>query len=243
MTVPDGPARAKGRPSRTERAIAKMKELVASGEFSPGARLPTERELMQRFDVSRGSLREAVRAMALMGVLETRAGDGTYVTSLEPRLLLTAVGFASDLARADSLLEIHRVRRVLEPEATRLATPRLSEPDLARLENCLRRMESADAVEALIEADMAFHDVILDACGNPTLASLLRNLASETLIARTWHAAVMRGAVEATLASHRRIFDSIAARDAHLAAAADIVHLAAAEQSLQRLRAERNGRL
>ena len=68
----------------TDQAIAKVKELMSSGEFKAGSRLPTERELTQRFGVSRSSLREATRALALVGVLESRVGDGTYVTTLEP---------------------------------------------------------------------------------------------------------------------------------------------------------------
>src|SRR5919109_3974429 len=120
----------------TDQAIAKIKELISSGEFTAGARLPTERELTRRFGVSRSSLREAVRALTLVGVLEPRVGDGTYVTTLEPDLLLTGIGFVSDLARAESLLEIHHVRRLLEAEATRLATPRLVEEDFRKLEEC-----------------------------------------------------------------------------------------------------------
>ena len=68
----------------TDQAIAKIKELISSGEFTAGVRLPTERELTQRFGISRSSLREAMRALALVGVLESRVGDGTYVTTLEP---------------------------------------------------------------------------------------------------------------------------------------------------------------
>src|SRR6476659_6714806 len=124
----------------TDLAIAKIKVLISSGEFTAGSRLPTERELTQKFGVSRSALREAVRALTLVGVLEPRVGDGTYVTTLEPDLLLTGIGFVSDLARADSLLEIHRVRRILEPVATGLATPRLSDAEHALLEQCLRRM-------------------------------------------------------------------------------------------------------
>src|SRR5919197_3377686 len=128
----------------TDQAIAKIKELISSGAFTAGAKLPTERELTQRFGVSRSSLREAVRALTLVGVLEPRVGDGTYVTTLEPDLLMTVIAFVADLARAESLLELHDVRRILEPEDTRRATSRLTEDDFARLEECLRRMEAAD---------------------------------------------------------------------------------------------------
>ncbi len=217
----------------TDQAIAKIKELISSGEFSAGSRLPTERELTLQFGVSRSSLREAMRALALVGVLESRVGDGTYVTTLEPELLLTGFGFVSDLVGGGSLLEIHQVRRILEPEATRLATPRLTEDDFERLADCLRRMEAAQGVPAFIEADTAFHRVIYDACGNATLASLIENLSSGTLRARMWQSLVAREAVEATLASHVSIYNALVGRDAEMAAAADVMHLAIAEEWLR----------
>jgi GntR family transcriptional regulator, transcriptional repressor for pyruvate dehydrogenase complex len=219
----------------TDQAIAKLKELISSGEFGAGARLPTERELTQRFGVSRSSLREAVRALALAGVLESRVGDGTYVTTLEPDLRLTGVGFVSDLVDGSSLLELHQVRRMLEPEATRLATQRLTDDDFARLDECIERMDAADTVQAYIEADTAFHRVILSACGNATLASLIENLSSGTVRARMWQSMVSREAIEATIASHRAIQRALAARDPELAAAADMMHLAIAEQWLRSL--------
>jgi GntR family transcriptional repressor for pyruvate dehydrogenase complex len=218
----------------TDQAIAGIKDLISSGEFTAGARIPTERELTKRFGVSRSSLREAVRALALVGVLEPRVGDGTYVTTLEPDLLLTGFGFVSDLARAESLIEIHHVRRLLEPEATRLATPRLTEDDFGRLEEWLRRMETADTVPAFIEADAAFHRVIEDACGNATLASLVQNLSSGTLRARMWQSVVERDAVDATVASHWSIYNALLARDAARAAAADVMHLGIAEEWLRK---------
>jgi GntR family transcriptional repressor for pyruvate dehydrogenase complex len=227
--------------SATDQAIAKLKALVSSGEFTPGARLPTERALTERFRISRSSLREAVRALTMVGVLEPRVGDGTYVTTLEPELLLTGIGFVSDLAKAESLLEIHHVRRVLESEATRLATPRLTEKDFEKLEECLERMETADTVPAFIEADMAFHRVILDACGNSTLASLIENLSSGTFRARLWQSVVERGAVQATVASHWSIYKALVARDVDGAAAADVMHLGIAEEWLRKLLEQGDG--
>jgi GntR family transcriptional repressor for pyruvate dehydrogenase complex len=222
-----------GTGSAPDQAIAKIKELISSGAFTAGAKLPTERELTQRFGVSRSSLREAVRALTLVGVLEPRVGDGTYVTTLEPDLLLTGIAFVGDLARAESLLELHDVRRILEPEATRRAAPRLTAEDFARLEECLQRMEMADSVPAFIAADTEFHRVILDACGSRTLASLIKNLSSGTARARMWQSVVARDAVEATVASHWSIYNALLARDADRAAAADVMHLGIAEEWLR----------
>ena len=121
----------------TDQAIAKIKDLIMSGEFAADSKLPKEQELAQRLGLSRNSLREAVRALTLIGVLEPRVGDGTYVTSLEPELLLTGMGFVSDLVSGDTLLELHQVRRILEPVATGMAATRLTEDDYAALEVCL----------------------------------------------------------------------------------------------------------
>jgi GntR family transcriptional repressor for pyruvate dehydrogenase complex len=217
----------------TDLAIAKIKDLISSGEFTAGSRLPTERELTQRFGVSRSSLREAVRALALVGVLESRVGDGTYVTTLEPDLLLTGIGFVSDLASGASLIEIHAVRRLLEPEATRMATPRLGDADFVELEQHLQRMEASQDVATFIEADTDFHRVILEACGNAALASLIQNLSGSTLRARLWQSLVEQSATAATLASHRAIYTALVARDAEMAAAADLVHLGIAEDWLR----------
>lgn len=92
----------------TEAAIAKIRELIIAGELRPESRLPPEAELADRLGVSRGSAREAVRALVTARVLDVRRGDGTYVTSLRPQLLLEGIGFAVDMMRDDSALELRR---------------------------------------------------------------------------------------------------------------------------------------
>src|SRR5207244_5673735 len=107
-------------------------------------KLPKERELAERLGLSRNSLREAVRALTLIGVLEPRQGDGTYVTSLEPELLLAGTTFVSDLLAGPNILELHRVRRILEPAATALAASRLTDEELDDLAETLKRRDEAE---------------------------------------------------------------------------------------------------
>src|SRR4030081_2609777 len=161
----------------TDQAITKIKDLIVAGEFAPGARLPREKELAERLGLSRNSLREAARALTLIGVLEPKQGDGTYVTSLEPELLLAGTAFVTDLITGPTLRELYQVRRILEPAATALATPRLTDEDFAALENSLALMDAAETTQAFIDADVEFHRVIVSACGNATLASLIQSLA------------------------------------------------------------------
>src|SRR5207244_8955930 len=107
-------------------------------------KLPKERELAERLGLSRNSLREAVRALSLIGVLEPRQGDGTYVTSLEPELLLAGTTFVSDLLTGPTLLELYQVRRILEPAATALAASRLTDEELDDLAETLKRRDEAE---------------------------------------------------------------------------------------------------
>jgi GntR family transcriptional regulator, transcriptional repressor for pyruvate dehydrogenase complex len=217
----------------TDQAITKIKDLIVSGEFAPGDRLPKETELAERLGLSRNSLREAVRALALVGVLEPRQGDGTYVTSLEPELLLAGTSFVSDLLTGPTLRELYEVRRILEPTATALATPRLVDEDFEAIEESLERMDTADGTQAFIDADVDFHRVIVSACGNTTLASLIQNLSGGTLRARVWRAIHERDAVESTRRLHHDIYRALRKRDAELAAAMDLIHLEAGERWLQ----------
>src|SRR5258708_21738422 len=120
-------ARSVTRPrSVTEDAIDKIRELIVSGSWGPGDRLPKESELAAQLGLSRNSLREAVRALSQLRVLEVRQGDGTYVSSLEPDLLLESTGFISHLLLGDGDLDLHEVRPLLEAPPPSLPPPPLS---------------------------------------------------------------------------------------------------------------------
>src|SRR5262252_6777076 len=108
----------------TDDAIERIRELVASGEWQAGMRLPREADLAKQLGLSRNSLREAVRALSLARVLEVRQGDGTYVSSLEPNELLEPALSATHLLRGRTVLELFEVRRILEPHAAAVAAER-----------------------------------------------------------------------------------------------------------------------
>lgn len=222
----------------TDQAIAKIKDLIMSGEFEAGAKLPKEQDLAQRLGLSRNSLREAVRALTLIGVLEPRVGDGTYVTSLEPELLLTGMGFVSDLLIGPTVLELHQVRRILEPVATGMAATRLAKADFGALEQCLADMDVAETTQAFIAADEEFHRIIVAACGNSTLASVIQNISGGTHRARLWRSITERNAIEATKQRHWDIYDALRDGDADRASAADLIHLWEGEHWLRQLLAK-----
>ena len=141
----------------TEAAIAKMREMIARGELEPGARLPPEGDLAHLLGASRNTVREAVRALVTVHVLDVRRGDGTYVTSLRPELLLEGFGAAVELMQEGFSLELIGVRRILEPAATALAAERIDDEALATLGGYLQRMRDAASEAERIEHDAEFH--------------------------------------------------------------------------------------
>jgi len=217
----------------TEGAIDKIRERIVSGAWGPGDRLPKESELAAELGLSRNSLREAVRALSQLRVLEVRQGDGTYVSSLEPDLLLESTGFISHLLLGETEIELYEVRRILEAAAAALAAGRVDIKEKLELAQILERMGEAKNVEELVEADVAFHAVVAKAAGNAVLASLLASLATRTMRARLWHGREADGALEETRNEHRRIYEAIVAGDPDLARAAAAAHIASSERWLK----------
>jgi len=218
----------------TDRTIARIQELILAGELRPGSRLPPENELAAQLGVGRSSIREAVKALALVRVVDVRQGDGTYVTSLEPHLLLEGVGFAVDLVQDDSILQVVEVRRLFEPGATGLAAERIGDEALARLEAHVEGMEQAGGdQEQLVRCDQLFHATVFEATGNPTLMSILEGLSSRTVRARIWRGVIVADAAAETIRQHRAIHRALAAHDRPLAEAAALLHVTTSEQWLR----------
>jgi GntR family transcriptional regulator, transcriptional repressor for pyruvate dehydrogenase complex len=224
----------------TDRAIASIQELIRKGALPPGSRLPPENDLAAQLGIGRSSIREAIKALELIRVLDVRHGDGTYVTSLEPHLLLEGVGFAIDLIQDNSILEVVEVRRLFEPVATGLAAERIDHAALQRLGGYVQDMERAgDDQEQLVHCDHAFHSTVFEATGNRTLTSILDGLSSRTLRARIWRGLVEADASEQTMREHRAIHNALAARDRPLAEAAALMHVNTSEQWLRDMLARR----
>ncbi|MER5772049.1 FadR/GntR family transcriptional regulator [Streptomyces sp. NPDC001985] len=217
----------------TDEAIEKIKEMIVSGALRPGERLPRESELAAALGLSRNSLREAVRALSLIRILDVRQGDGTYVTSLDPQLLLEALSFVVDFHRDDTVLEFLAVRRILEPAATAMAAVRIGADELDALEAGLDALGPRPSVAELVAADLEFHRRIVRGAGNAVLCSLLDSLSGPTTRARVWRGLTQRDAVSRTLAEHRAILGALRDGDAEAARSWATVHVASVEQWLR----------
>ncbi|HUY51452.1 MAG TPA: FadR/GntR family transcriptional regulator [Streptosporangiaceae bacterium] len=216
----------------TDEAIEKIKAMIVSGTLRAGDRLPREADLAAELGLSRSSLREAVKALSLVNILDVRRGDGTYVTSLQPPLLLEALSFIVDFHRDDSVLEFLQVRRILEPEATALAAERASAADIESLRGLLDSLGPAPVVADLVANDLEFHRRIAACSGNSVLCSLLDSLSGPTTRARVWRGLTQAGATERTLAEHRAILDALSSHDPVVARSWSTVHIASVQQWL-----------
>jgi GntR family transcriptional regulator, transcriptional repressor for pyruvate dehydrogenase complex len=214
----------------TDTAIEGIKQMIVTGEIKPGDRLPKEAELAVRLGLSRNSLREAVRALSLIHVLDVRQGDGTYVTSLSPSLLLETMAFIVDLHRDDSVLEFLEVRRVIEPAAPAMAAIRMPDDAVAALGRHLDRLGDDPSVEELVSNDIEFHRLIAEGSQNPVLCSLVESLSVPTQRARVWRGLTQGDAIRRTLDEHHAIFEGIRDRQPDVAAAAATGHIAGVEQ-------------
>lgn len=202
--------------------------MIASGEIGPGSKLPVESELAARFDVSRGTLREGVRALAAMGILETRQGSGTTVTTLEPSLLLEPLVFWVDLQHDNESEHLPTVRRALEVESAGAAAERASKTQVERLRTILDGAPSAIEAgdhEAAMEVDFAFHRELAEIAANPILAALLDALSQPTKRTRLWQSLHRSGRVVAAHQEHETIFEAVRAGDSHFARAAMYTHI------------------
>jgi GntR family transcriptional regulator, transcriptional repressor for pyruvate dehydrogenase complex len=225
-----GAARVDGADSVVDRVIGAVVARVERGEFSAGERLPPEADLAAELDVSRLSLREAVRALVGAGVLEVRRGSGTFVTDLRPDRLVRASGTFLDLVGDQGVAELFECRRLLEPGATALAATRIDEAGLQDLRDRLDRMRALDEPERLVAEDLEFHAAIAAAAGNATLAALTAAVAGRTARVRIWRAIVEHDVVTWTHDQHTAILRALADRDSLAAWTAATTHVVEVEE-------------
>jgi GntR family transcriptional repressor for pyruvate dehydrogenase complex len=216
-------------------------DAVFSGQITPGTRMPSERQLAESFGVGRFVVREALKSLGLLGLLEVRQGDGTYVKSPDSSLLPRVVewGLLVGEQRTSDLVE---TRQHLEPITARLAAERRSDDDLAQIRAHLHGMRDAGDNALFVDADVAFHLSIAAATGNTVLSNMLASISS---LLNVWIRNVVDAAesTEPSYLEHVPIFEAIDARNpaaageamrAHMEGAACRLNAAIAAHSAER---------
>src|SRR3954466_1029105 len=218
---------------RYEQVAEQIQKLIAEGSLNPGDRLPPERELATRFGVARSSIRDAVRTLEVMGILEPRQGAGTVVRDLSADSLV--VPLATVLVRKRELVEeLLDVRRILEPALAARAAKNATADEVMELEDILRRQrEKMRRGEPTIEEDSEFHYAIGRAARNSVVLKVL-DILMDLLRESRARSLQTQGRPERSYAGHRRVLRAIKRRDPDAAEKAVRKHLEEIESIVMR---------
>ncbi len=220
------------RKTASELVVGRILDLVRAGSLRPGDRLPPERDLAAQLDVSRPTLREALRALQILGVLEIRHGGGVTVASLEPADLLSPLDLFVTLD-ARNMAELFEARIHYEPLLARLAAERMDDRGVARLgELVAAQLARPEDAEVFHDTDVEFHKSILEAAGNLFLSrfgKLLQVLGDQGRQAFQKRKGVRLQSIE----DHRVILGAFEARDPEAAHRAMRAHMVNVRQALR----------
>ncbi|HEV8635010.1 MAG TPA: FadR/GntR family transcriptional regulator [Chloroflexota bacterium] len=215
-----------------EQVAEALRGLIAEGKLGPGDALPPERDLARQFGVSRVTVREALRTLQLVGLVETRQGGGNFVC--EPSLDHVVAPLSTVLQHSRRRrAELLDARAVFEPAVARLAAERRSEADLAELEAILaRQSERVARGELAVEEDSAFHLALARATGNGVVVHVIETI-NRLLLESRERSLKTPDRPRRSLEGHRRIAAAIRVRDAEAARRAMLDHIDAIGQSLR----------
>jgi GntR family transcriptional repressor for pyruvate dehydrogenase complex len=233
MSIPSGPPAAQPlaaivplqqQKSASQRVGDQLRALVASGTLAPGEKLPSEHELARALEVSRPVVREALRGLAMMGIVESRQGGGCYVTDLSASRLLSPLSFYIQL-RDYSLVDLFRARSHIDSGLAADAARNASAEQAARLREMARLGAglTGDPVGFRV-LDAQFHALIGEAADNAFLLVMSQSLYALAVDLRR-RASAMPGVLTQSAADHLAIADAIASGDAVAAAQAMAAHV------------------
>lgn len=215
-----------------EEIASRLLELIRAQRLRPGDKLPAERTLAAAMQVSRPVLREALRALAIMKVVEIRQGSGTYITALEPQQLVSHLDFVFSKDTV-ALAQVLEARRVLEVGNVRLAAARIDPRQLEELDGILAELrEALDDPDRFGNLDIAFHNAVCEAAGNFLLTQFMRIINTLAKVSRERTGAT-REVRERALRDHEPLLEALKAGDPAAAAGAMQAHLDHVEHALE----------
>jgi len=208
-----------------QRVAASIADGIEAGRWSPGTRLPGERDLAEEYKVSRPTIREAMIALEMKGWIEARHGSGLYVTKRDHGSMRREDALNFDVGAFD----LTEARILFEGEAVALAAVSITDEQLAELEGLLGEMAANEPNEpALLDADHRFHLAIANATGNAAIRSVVEylwELRTKSPLCANMFARAQRSGVTPRVEEHRPIFEALRSRDPQAARNAMRSHL------------------
>ena len=216
-----------------EQIVQQIEESILHGDLKTGDQLPAERELAQRFGVSRTAVREAVKALREKGLVEAYSGRGTFITNGRSHAMRQSLDWMSRSNNVDGSAQLAEVRAILEPEIAALAATRMEDQYLATMREAVATMDrSLRDPDAYIEADLDFHLALAEGAANPLILSLIDSIVG-LLREQRMRIFNVQGGAERGQVHHKRILEAIEKRDAENARATMRAHLQQIRQDSQ----------
>lgn len=205
-------------------------DYILSGHVGAGEKLPSERQLSESFGVGRSTIREALKSLGLLGLVEFRHGGGTYFRGAESDLLPRVIEWGLLLGERHTT-DLIEARQHLERITTGLAAERRNETELGAIEVALAAMGTASTTDEFVAADVAFHLAIADASGNVALANMLKSISA---LLHVWIHRVMdaESSFDVSFHEHEPVLEAIRQRDSAAASAAMEQHMTRASARL-----------
>lgn len=208
-----------------EQIVQQIEESIVKGTLKPGDQLPAERELAQRFGVSRTAVREAVKALREKGLVEAYTGRGTFITDGTTHAVRQSLDLMAKIGQPEGSINLAEVRAILEPEIAALAAERIQESELATMREAVAVMDRAGKdPDAYIEADLDFHLALAEGAANPLILSLLDSIVA---LLREQRIRIFKvaGGPERGQIHHKRILAAVERHEPEEARAAMRAHL------------------
>lgn len=193
--------------------VEQIREQILSGERKPGDRLPAEMELARRFSVGRTSVREALKALAALGLI-SRSREGTFVLARRTDEIPGLASLTTAL-RESSISDLYEARKILEGELAALAAQRATEEDLHLLRASIEAMKACNPLDqsGALKADMAFHTRVAEAAQNPVLVEMFA-LVRDLLVTTQAEVAAVPQITERSVENHLDLYQAIESGDA-----------------------------
>lgn len=218
-----------------EEVVRQIRSRISEGTYKPGDLLPSEEELAKAIGVSRVTVREGLRVLEIVGIVETRRGKGTVVTAITPEVIQERLSIAAIPESISSVYSLMQVRELLEPELARLAASEADSRDLEKIENVLEEMKKDIAVGGTGEASsLDFHFAIINSIDNPVLTYIMTTIIDLQKESRSITLTIP-GRPDVALNEHEKIFKAIKERKGEDAAFHMKVHLNNTKESLEKI--------
>lgn len=221
----------------SDSTIDQILNLITTGKLQPGDQLPSERTLIKRLGVGRTSLREALRALEAIGIIDVRPGVGSFVKNMSPASAMSSHWIPWLVTHEHEIMELVELRQALETRAASLAAERADAEQREAIRATLEQMERAIAdgnVPATVEADKSFHEALAGASHNSLIADVLR-LANNALAETREAVLSLPDRPTKSLAEHRRIWEAIEVQDPVKAQEAVLNHISGVVNDIQQI--------